>query len=240
VTVGHWPAPVPWPTQSWPEPLRQRPPNACWKYSIDEANPPAATARSRDIPEPWGRQVHCLVGVASGVPDVDSFPLLLICGPSAAGKSSVAWEVYWTLGRDGVPVANLDLDGVGYGPPPSAFGTWDMKITNAAALWRNYRAAGARCFVVSGLPALREQIDRAVGAMAGACPTVCVLTVSAKEQSERILRRARGLYAVEYGGAPSWTRPDGPTRPSTLSGDTRERWRRRRSRLPFVTGSCGR
>jgi len=62
--------------------------------------------------------------------------------------------------------------------------------------------------VVSGLPALREQIDRAVGAMAGARPSVCVLRVSAEEQSERILRRARGLYAVEYGGASSVQTPE--------------------------------
>src|SRR4051794_41437871 len=67
---------------------------------------------------------------------------------------------------------------------------------------------GAGCFVVSGLPALREQIDRAVGAMAGARPSVCVLRGSAEEQSERILRRARGLYAVEYGGASSGATPE--------------------------------
>jgi hypothetical protein len=131
------------------------------------------------------------------------FPLLLVCGPSATGKSSVAWEIYWTLGRAGAPVAHLDLDGVGYGPPPSAFGTWEMKIANAASLWQNYRAAGARCLVVSGLPALREQIENATRALAGTSPTVCVLTVSPAEQSERILRRARGLYAVERGGASS-------------------------------------
>jgi len=75
---------------------------------------------------------------------VDSpLPLLLLCGPSATGKSSVAWEIYWRLGRAGVPVAHLDLDGVGYGPPPSAFGTCEMKITNAASLWQYYHAAGA-------------------------------------------------------------------------------------------------
>ncbi|HET8893663.1 MAG TPA: hypothetical protein VFM96_06160 [Gaiellaceae bacterium] len=136
------------------------------------------------------------------------FPLLLVCGPSGTGKSSVAWEVYWTLGRAGVPVAHLDLDSVGYGPPPSAFGTWDMKIINAAALWKNYRTAGARCFVISGLPALREQIDKSIRSLAGAIPTVCVLMVSPEEQSERILRRARGLYALEHGGASSAQTPE--------------------------------
>ena len=83
-----------------------------------------------------------------------------------------------------------------------------MKITNAAALWQNYRAAGATCFVVSGLPALREQVDNAVRALAGARPTVCVLTVGADEQRERILRRARGLYAVDDGGASSVQTPE--------------------------------
>jgi adenylylsulfate kinase-like enzyme len=42
-----------------------------------------------------------------------SVPLLLMAGASAAGKSSVAWEIFFTLIRSGVPVATLDLDVVG-------------------------------------------------------------------------------------------------------------------------------
>ena len=48
-------------------------------------------------------------------------------------------------------VANLDLDVVGYGPPPSAFGSFDMKIRNLASIWRNYQSAGAQSLIVSGL-----------------------------------------------------------------------------------------
>jgi adenylylsulfate kinase-like enzyme len=81
-----------------------------------------------------------------------SVPLLLMAGASAAGKSSVAWEIFFTLIRSGVPVATLDLDVVGYGPPP-AFGSFEMKVRNLGSIWRNYEAAGARCFVVSGLGA---------------------------------------------------------------------------------------
>lgn len=136
------------------------------------------------------------------------FPLLLVCGPSASGKSSVAWEVYWLLGRAGVAVAHLDLDGVGYGPPPSAFGTWEIKIINAESIWQNYRAAGARCFVLSGLPALREQVEKCTRRMRDADATVCVLTVSEDEQRERILGRARERYSVERGGGSTAQTPD--------------------------------
>jgi hypothetical protein len=65
-------------------------------------------------------------------------PLLLIAGAPAVGKSSVAWEIFFTLIRSGVPVATLDLDVVGYGPPP-AFGSFEMKVRNLGSIWRNYR-----------------------------------------------------------------------------------------------------
>lgn len=51
-------------------------------------------------------------------------PLLLLCGAPGAGKSSVAWEIYFSLLRSREPVANLDLDVVGYGPPPRRSVPW--------------------------------------------------------------------------------------------------------------------
>jgi len=127
-------------------------------------------------------------------------PLLLLCGASAAGKSSVAWEIYFSLVRSGLPVANLDLDVVGYGPPPSSFGSFEMKIRNLGSIWRNYQAAGARCFVVSGLGAAVDDVETCAGAVPGSVPTVCVLTVTETEQRARIFRRAQQEYGMEHGG----------------------------------------
>lgn len=126
-------------------------------------------------------------------------PLLLVCGPSGVGKSSVAWEIFVTLVRSGVPVATLDLDVVGYGPPPS-FGSFEMKLSNLGSVWRNYQTAGARCFVVSGLGAVADEVEACVRAVPGSVPTVCVLTVTEAEQRARILRRARQEYGSNTGG----------------------------------------
>jgi ATP-dependent Lon protease len=47
-------------------------------------------------------------------------PLLLLCGAPGTGKSSVGWEIYFSLVRERVPVAHVDLDGIGYGPPATS------------------------------------------------------------------------------------------------------------------------
>ena len=62
-------------------------------------------------------------------------PLLVLCGAPGTGKSSVGWEVYWLLTREGVPVAHVDLDGIGYGPPGHS-GSFDLKFQNVAAVWQ--------------------------------------------------------------------------------------------------------
>ncbi len=77
-------------------------------------------------------------------------PLLLLCGAPGAGKSSVAWEINWLLRRDGVPVAHVDLDAIGYGPSEH-FGSFDMKFHSDRALashrsdrsWNHRRRAEA-------------------------------------------------------------------------------------------------
>jgi adenylylsulfate kinase-like enzyme len=134
-------------------------------------------------------------------------PLLLLCGPSGAGKSSVAWEIYFTLVRAGVPVAHADLDGIGYGPP-GHFGSFEMKFENLAAVWRCYARVGAQAFVVSGLRALREDVEAAIAAVPESLPTVAVLTVTAGEQRDRIVSRARTRYAVDRGGGSSSQTPE--------------------------------
>jgi hypothetical protein len=127
-------------------------------------------------------------------------PILLLCGAPGSGKSSVAWEIYFTLARSGEPVASLDLDVVGYGPPPSWFGSFEMKIRNLESIWANYQAAGARSFVVSGLMARVSEVRTCTQAVPGSVPTVCVLTVTEAEQRARIFHRARQEYGSERGG----------------------------------------
>ena len=82
--------------------------------------------------------------------------------------------------RDGVPVAHVDLDGIGYGPPGFS-GSFDLKFENVAAVWRSYSDAGASAFVVSGLRVLQDDVGACVAAVPGAVPTTVVLTVTAED-----------------------------------------------------------
>ena len=134
-------------------------------------------------------------------------PLLLLCGAPGTGKSSVAWEVYWSLMREGVPVAHVDLDGIGYGPPGLS-GSFDLKFANVAAVWCSYLDAGASAFVVSGLRALRDDVRACSAAVPGSVATVVVLTVTAEEQRVRILGRTNTEYAAERGGGSSAQAPE--------------------------------
>jgi hypothetical protein len=134
-------------------------------------------------------------------------PLLLLCGAPGSGKSSVAWEVYSVLLRDGAPVAHIDLDGVGYGPPGQS-GSFDLKFQNVAAVWRTYANAGASALIVSGLRALREDVLACAAAVPGSEPTAVVLAVTPDEQRERILARANALYAMQRGGGSSAQAPE--------------------------------
>lgn len=134
-------------------------------------------------------------------------PLLLLCGAPGTGKSSVGWEVYWLLMREGVSVAHVDLDGIGYGPPGHS-GSFDLKFQNVAAVWRSYLERGASALVVSGLRALQEDVLACAAAVPGSVPTTVVLTVTAEEQRERILTRANTRYGLERGGGSSAQTPE--------------------------------
>lgn len=109
--------------------------------------------------------------------------------------------------REGVPVAHVDLDALGFGPPGQS-GSFDLKFANAAAVWRTYSDAGASAFVVSGLRRLQKDVDACQRAVPGSALTTVVLTVTADEQRERILTRGKTRYAAERGGGSSLQTPE--------------------------------
>jgi adenylylsulfate kinase-like enzyme len=146
----------------------------------------------------------CPASAAARPPGASARPVLLICGPTGVGKSTVGWEAYLRLRGAGLTAAYLDLDQVGFcrPAPPDDPGNHQVKASNLAAIWTTYRAAGAQCLVAVG-PA---EDGRAARAYAGALPagamTLCRLHAGPGELTRRILRRGQG------GG--SWAEPGDP------------------------------
>ena len=129
------------------------------------------------------------------VPDRTPGEILWLCGPAAVGKSSVGWQVYQQVRRAGVTAAFVDLDQIGFRRPPPAGdpGNHRLKAANLAAVWRAFRASGARCLIAVG-PLDRPQDAAAyTAALPAATITLCRLRASRQVLADRVARRGRGL-----------------------------------------------
>ncbi|MFI1333622.1 hypothetical protein ACH4U7_26665 [Streptomyces sp. NPDC020845] len=126
----------------------------------------------------------------------EPIPVLWLCGPPGVGKTEVGWEIYTELGRAGVAAGYVDVDqlGICYPEPASDPGRHLMQARNVGAVVAGYRAAGARCVVVSGV------VDTARGVHAdripGAALTVCRLRVGQDELGRRLLGRTGSTVAM--------------------------------------------
>jgi len=89
-------------------------------------------------------------------------PVLWLYGTSGVGKTTVTWELFRQLAREGVPTGYLDADQLGmcYDPPtpqnlfpePAADpGRHRLQARTLDAVLPNFRDAGARCVVVPGV-----------------------------------------------------------------------------------------
>lgn len=127
----------------------------------------------------------------------DPIPVLWLCGPPGVGKSTVGWEIFAQLTEARVKAGYVDIDQLGmcypeHLPDP---GRHRMKAQNLGAVVATYRAAGARCVVVSGV------VDPGRGLDAGMIPraafTVCRLRAGRDELRRRFLGRGgqAGLLA---------------------------------------------
>jgi len=119
----------------------------------------------------------------------DLIPVLWLCGPPGIGKSTVGWEMFTQLTQAGIEAGYVDVDqlGICYPEPASDPGRHRMKARNLGSVVANYRAAGARCVIVSGV------VDPGLGVHAGLIPratvTVCRLRAVRDELSQRFLGR---------------------------------------------------
>jgi len=116
-------------------------------------------------------------------------PVLWLCGPPGIGKSTVGWEIFTQLTQAGIEAGYVDIDQLGmcYPEPASDPGRHRLKAQNLGAVVANYRAAGARCVIVSGV------VDPGRGVPADLIPravmTVCRLRAGRDELRQRFLGR---------------------------------------------------
>src|SRR5215471_3813961 len=96
--------------------------------------------------------IHAGASGHAGLPGSgDRIPVLWLCGPSGVGKTTVAWEIYTALAGAGTPAGYVDIDqlGICFPEPAGDRGRHRLQARNLNAVVGAFRAAGARCVVVS-------------------------------------------------------------------------------------------
>jgi chloramphenicol 3-O-phosphotransferase len=127
-------------------------------------------------------------------------PVLWLYGPSGVGKTTVAWELFAGLARDGTAAGYVDIDQLGMcyaAPTPDAWapepasdpGRHRLKIRNLDAVLANFRVEGARCVVVSGVVDTARGVDPAL--LPRAALTLCRLRGEPSELRRRLTGRGR-------------------------------------------------
>jgi adenylylsulfate kinase-like enzyme len=126
-----------------------------------------------------------------------AIPVLWLCGPPGVGKTAVGWEIYSELVRSGIQAGYVDIDQLGmcYPEADSDPGRHRMKACNLAAVVAGYRAAGARCVVVSGVvdPVYGVHLDE----LLEMALTVCRLRVDEQELRRRFVGRRGEVAGLE-------------------------------------------
>jgi chloramphenicol 3-O-phosphotransferase len=115
---------------------------------------------------------------------------LLITGVSGAGKSTIAGAIGRLLSSAGLSTAVVDVDALAqFGPPPRPKGAFyhALKCANLAAVWANFKAAGAGFVVVAAGVDSAAECDDFAGSLDGCDVQTVRLTADAD-----VVRQRRG------------------------------------------------
>ena len=134
-----------------------------------------------------------------------SHPGLWLCGPTSVGKSTVAYEIFVAIHRTGCKVAYVDADQVGmcYPAPRDDMHNHTLKALNVGAVWRNFRAAGARYLIVSGAIKNDQESQLYREQLTDVSLLVCRLRVGEEELRARLEMRSAG-YGPPVPGRSKW------------------------------------
>lgn len=137
--------------------------------------------------------------------DDASGQVLLICGATGVGKSTVGFEIYVRYVRSGLTAGYVDLDQIGFVRPGQDDdpGGHRLKAGNLAAMWRTYRSAGATHLIATGPVDSEAALQAYISALPGASVTLCRLRAGPAELTRRIMSRGEGG---------SWPQPGDPLR----------------------------
>ncbi len=90
----------------------------------------------------------------------ESIPVLLVTGPVGVGKTTVGSEISALLNRAGEPHAFVDMDSLRWchpSPPHDPFNI-ALAMRNLAAVWANFRAAGAGRLILADVLESRDDL----------------------------------------------------------------------------------
>jgi adenylylsulfate kinase-like enzyme len=133
-----------------------------------------------------------------------SAPVLLVCGPTGVGKSTVGFQVYLRTLQAGFTSAYIDLDQIGFILPATAGDPRKhrLKAANLASARQNFSRAGAQRLVLVG-PIEDAQAAAAYSrALPSAKSELVRLHAGPSELIRRITMRGQGLG--------SWPQPGDP------------------------------
>lgn len=138
--------------------------------------------------------------------------VMLICGPTGVGKSTIGFEFYIQCLNAGLTAGYVDLDQIGFiRPVADSASRHRLKARNLAAIWRNYRAAGATHLIAPGPIEDNEALRIYAQELPAATVTLRRLRAGDRELRCRILSRGAGG---------SWPQP-GDTDERTLGDSAR-------------------
>jgi len=115
------------------------------------------------------------------------------------GKSAVGWEIFTQLRNTGIKTGYADADQLGLCSPVPDDDPVNhrVKSLNLGAVYRNFRDAGARCFIFSGSVSSAEEVSMYRDQIPGASLSLCMLRADPSAIKKRFLQRGWKPHLVD-------------------------------------------